>query len=370
MAIKKMYKKGGTTSKKMGRKKQMGGVQSPRPVASFIEPPMEQPFEQDSFVAQTGGLRYKQWKERRDKRRADRKADRAARQALRKAAKLRRQDKIDDSGKDISMTRKERWADRRATRKATRIFKKQERKARWATNKADKAEDKAERDALKAAKNKKEQEAVNKKLEILNQSDSSSVKTKPVEKKDDQEGKAEPVKTNEKETPVVEKKEEKTTNHGVTDSMSFSQAFRKARNSHGGKGGVFTWKGKKYNTNIKEEVKKKEDKNGDKKENKKENKNKGKCSAGVEGCPGIPSKQHAEHMNASEKEKNKLNINPTLPPLSEFGENNPNIKKNKNKNKKKKKSIHQQAVEKGGGAYNYKYGKMKRGGYRRRGGRR
>tara|TARA_R110002020_G_scaffold198804_2_gene399964 strand:+ start:804 stop:1907 length:1104 start_codon:yes stop_codon:yes gene_type:complete len=366
MAIKKMYKKGGTTSKKMGkgRKKQMGGVQSPRPAASFIEPPMEQPFEQDSFVAQTGGLRYKQWKERRDKRKADRKADREARRSLRKTSKLRRQDKIDDSGQDISMTRKEKRADRAATRKATRTFRRQERKARWATNKADKAEDKAERDALKAAEKKKKQEAVNKKLEVLNQSDSSSVKTKPVEKKDDQEGKAEPVKSIKKETPVVKKKEEKTTNHGVTDSMSFSQAFRKARNSHGGKGGVFTWKGKKYNTNIKEEtkkntIKKKDDKNN----NKKENKNKGKCSAGVEGCPGIPSKQHAEHMNASEKEKNKLNINPTLPSL------NKSVNKNKSNNKKKK-SIHQQSVEKGGGAYNYKYGKMKRGGYRRRGGRR
>tara|TARA_R100000654_G_scaffold73210_1_gene105763 strand:- start:901 stop:1284 length:384 start_codon:yes stop_codon:yes gene_type:complete len=39
--------------------------------------------------------------------------------------------------------------------------------------------------------------------------------------------------------------------------MSFSKAFRTARNSHGGKGGVFTWKGKKYNTNLREEVKKK-----------------------------------------------------------------------------------------------------------------
>ena len=66
----KKYKMGGVMGKQKTRKKQMGGVQSPRPAASFIEPPMEQPFDQNSFVAQRGGvrkLRKEQREERRDK---------------------------------------------------------------------------------------------------------------------------------------------------------------------------------------------------------------------------------------------------------------------------------------------------------------
>ena len=42
----------------------------------------------------------------------------------------------------------------------------------------------------------------------------------------------------------------KVKNLGVNDSMSFSKAFRTARNKHGGKGGTFTWKGKKYHTGL------------------------------------------------------------------------------------------------------------------------
>jgi hypothetical protein len=37
------------------------------------------------------------------------------------------------------------------------------------------------------------------------------------------------------------------------DSMSFGKAFAAARKAHGGAGGVFTWKGKQYQTNIKGE---------------------------------------------------------------------------------------------------------------------
>ena len=37
------------------------------------------------------------------------------------------------------------------------------------------------------------------------------------------------------------------------DSMSFGKAFAAARKAHGGAGGVFTWKGKEYQTNIKGE---------------------------------------------------------------------------------------------------------------------
>lgn len=40
----------------------------------------------------------------------------------------------------------------------------------------------------------------------------------------------------------------------VTEApSSFGQAFAQARKAHGGPGGVFTWKGKKYQTNIKGE---------------------------------------------------------------------------------------------------------------------
>ena len=40
------------------------------------------------------------------------------------------------------------------------------------------------------------------------------------------------------------------TNLGATDDMSFSKAFRTARDTHGGKGGEFTWKGNRYTTNT------------------------------------------------------------------------------------------------------------------------
>jgi len=38
------------------------------------------------------------------------------------------------------------------------------------------------------------------------------------------------------------------------DKLSFSKAFNKSRDEHGGPGGVFTWRGKKYQTNIKGEA--------------------------------------------------------------------------------------------------------------------
>jgi len=38
------------------------------------------------------------------------------------------------------------------------------------------------------------------------------------------------------------------------DKLSFSKAFNKSRAEHGGPGGVFTWRGKKYQTNIKGEA--------------------------------------------------------------------------------------------------------------------
>lgn len=49
---------------------------------------------------------------------------------------------------------------------------------------------------------------------------------------------------------AVEPVPEEKTNLGVEENMSFKQAFRTARNTHGGKGGIFTWKGKKYGTRL------------------------------------------------------------------------------------------------------------------------
>ena len=163
MAIKKMYKHGGssdvkeyqkkwnaksqstTSSGKMGkqttRKKQTGGkrmipqgVVSPRPASSFLEPPMEQPFEQSSFVAQRGGMR-KLRKEQREERKEIRKANRTDRKLTRQTAKyvkkgykkLRKAKPFEDgAGPIVEMTRAEKRSDRKTSRKAGRIFKKQE----------------------------------------------------------------------------------------------------------------------------------------------------------------------------------------------------------------------------------------------------
>ena len=343
-----MYKKGGTTSKKMGgKRKQMGG-RSPQPAATFLEPAVARPFEQSpgAFVAQKGGekklhgrqqkedrrtkkvktrtkpgtttgraigkaakvtragivgaimgaaggqqklknlgvksktkkkqtggeatsmrdLKKKQREERKSRRdliRADRKADRKSVRELKRSERLKRRDKVNDAGEEIGMSRSERRGNRKAVRKATRTFKKQERKARRTYRKAHRAEDKAERSTFR----QKRKEDIDKKskelLDKLNEGDSSSVK-KVVDKKED-------TKTNDKKTTdkkTTDKKETKVTNHGVTDNMSFSKAFRTARDSYGGKGGEFTWKGKKYHTGTKSESSKKEEKKEEKKDEK------------------------------------------------------------------------------------------------------
>ena len=247
----KKYKMGGVMGKQKTRKKQMGGVQSPRPAASFIEPPMEQPFDQNSFVAQRGGvrkLRKEQREERRDKRRADRKADREAIRTLKKSSRETRKAKPfkDGAGPIVEMTRSERRADRIATNKASRIFRKQERKARRAVNRADKKEDKIERKDLKAKNRQARQALINKKLKTLNESESSSVKTKPFIGPQEDPNKG-------KEKTVVVKKEEKKSI--VNDKMSFSQAYRAQRNANkaSGKNENFTWRGKKYTTESRSE---------------------------------------------------------------------------------------------------------------------
>ena len=45
-----------------------------------------------------------------------------------------------------------------------------------------------------------------------------------------------------------------TTNLGVNDNMSFSEAFATARRNHGGPGGTFTWQGGTYGTLLETEV--------------------------------------------------------------------------------------------------------------------
>ena len=89
------YSKGGPKKKQAGGPMQQQGA----PAASFIEPPMEQPFAAKSqFVAQSGGERMKtlkkdQREERktaRKDRRADRKADRQAVRTLKKTSRKTR----------------------------------------------------------------------------------------------------------------------------------------------------------------------------------------------------------------------------------------------------------------------------------------
>lgn len=263
MALKKKYKAGGTTSKKMGKggkKFNMGGpqqqaipqgMQGPPPAASFIEPPTEQPFEKTQFVAQKGGvreLRRKQRQERRTKRRTDRGYDKEAVKTLKTSSKKDRRAKpfTDGSGPIVEMSRSERRTDRRATNKASRMFKRQERKARRITNRADKKEDRTERQALRLKNRNAKNALVNKKLSTLNESQSSSKKTQPFI------GPKEAPKT---DKPKVEKKKSI-----VNDDMSFSEAYRAQRNAnkasktgHMDKKGNFTWKGKTYNTESKSE---------------------------------------------------------------------------------------------------------------------
>ena len=336
---KKMY--GGTA-----KKQKMTGGQQDVPAASFLEPPMPQPFAQqqmmqdpNSFTAKAGGVKrkknvelekalkkakprpkykkggakldyldmdgdgnkkesmksaisskkkmmgggmkkmmygkggnmkkmYKEGgvrelrKKQREERREDRKNDREAIRTLKKTSKESRK----------NMTKEERRIDRAATRRAARTFRKQERKSRRRDRREDRQERRDLRTSIRQKRKNATESSTTKKLETLNKSQSSSnvtkvptIKTKTLPTKK--------VEMPTKKAEIVEKK--KVTNHGVTDSMSFSKAFRTARNSHGGKGGVFTWKGKKYGTALKTEVKKPEEKKVVKvetpKEKKKEN---------------------------------------------------------------------------------------------------
>ena len=84
--------------KNAGVKKQTGGV----PAQSFVEPPMERPFDsKNEFVAQSGGERMKTLKKdqkevrktARKDRRADRKADREAVRTLKKSSRKTRRAK-------------------------------------------------------------------------------------------------------------------------------------------------------------------------------------------------------------------------------------------------------------------------------------
>jgi len=247
--------------KKGGMKKMMGGG---TPAQSFIEPPMERPFDsKNEFVAQSGGermkdLRKKQREERktaRKNRRADRKADREAVRTLKKSSRKSRNAKpfVDGAGPIVEMSRGEKREDRRATNKAARAFKKQERKARRTSRKEMKAGQKAARKEQRGQNKIGRQEQVNKKLNTLNKSESSSVK--PVIKKKDPVVKKEPVKKEvKKETKVKE--------------QSFGDAFK--TNRAAGKK-EFTYKGKRYHTRTKEEEAAKNKKKPVKKTEKKKN---------------------------------------------------------------------------------------------------
>lgn len=330
---KKMMSYGMGGKKKMGYN--MGGMQQTTPpAASFIEPPIEQPFANQQapvmqnpaeFTAKKGGkrkksvsvkkelkkmrnvrdymrnkkggeymgnmkykkggvkkenggedenlsmrdLRRKQREERREarrNRRSDRKADREAVKTLKRTSRLKRRDRINDAGEETGMTRSERRMDRRATRRASRTFRKQERQARRTARKDMRSKQRSERSDLRTRRKAAQDKLTQDKLNKLNESESSSVKkkTKPV----DDASKVVNNTTTTKKTEDKKTETKKVTNHGVSNDMSFSKAFRTARNSHGGKGGVFTWKGKKYHTGLKEEMKKGSEKSSE--ENKKE----------------------------------------------------------------------------------------------------
>ena len=342
------------------KKKMMGGKETTPPAASFIEPPIEQPFANQQapmmqnpaeFTAKKGGkrkksvnvkkelkkmrnvrdymrkkeggeymgkmkykkggvkkenggedenlsmrdLRRKQREERREarrNRRSDRKADREAVRTLKRTSRLKRRDKINDAGEETGMTRDERRMDRRATRRASRTFRKQERQARRTARKDMRSKQRSERSDLRTRRKAAQDKLTQDKLNKLNESDSSSVKkkTKPV----DDASKVVKNTTTTKKTEDKKTETKKVTNHGVSNDMSFSKAFRTARNSHGGKGGVFTWKGKKYNTNLREE------------ESKSKTKTKTKTKS-----DGI-SKGLSDDLDKS-NEKAKENINKVIP---------------------------------------------------------
>ena len=215
-----------TKYKKAGVKKQTGGV----PAQSFVEPPMERPFDsKNEFVAQSGGERMKTLKKdqkevrktARKDRRADRKADREAVRTLKKSSRKTRRAKpfVDGAGPIVEMSRGEKREDRKATNKAARSFKKQERKARRTSRKELKAGQKSARQEQRGQNKIGREEQKNKKLSTLNKSESSSVK--PVIKKKETVVKKDTtkdvVKTDKKATVV--KKES-------TKKKSYSQAYK------------------------------------------------------------------------------------------------------------------------------------------------
>jgi hypothetical protein len=251
--------------KKGGYKFNMGGQ------ASFLEPPVEQPFDQSAvdpnaggemttamrnpgeFTAKKGGMR-KLKKSQREERRArnkklreDRKSDRIAAREFKKQEKKKRKAKPfqDGAGPIVEMSRGEKREDRKATRKAVRTFKKQERQDRRGIRKTNRQEDRQERKDLRAenkAYRKGRKNRINtlakSKFSKLNQTESSSGKTKPfIGPKDD---------PNKGKTKTVEKKKEEK-------KETFAQAYR--RNRDAGKK-TFMWNGKSYTTESKSEKQK------------------------------------------------------------------------------------------------------------------
>ena len=184
-------------------------------------------------------------KEGRKSRRADRKLTKAAIKEFKKGEKNKRQDKLNDAGEDISMTRKEKRENRKIKRKTVRAFKKEERGERRASKRALLAKQKKDRKDAKWEKGRqKAEDSVTRDNKVKNNVSKLNEKvgdTTP------------PVKKNEEKTDVVVKTDDKKkgTNRGP---VSFSRAFRQNRDA--GKK-EFTWKGKKYHTKTKEEMTKK-----------------------------------------------------------------------------------------------------------------
>ena len=260
----------------MNRKKyNMAGLRGQQPVDSFIEQAPIDPFTQDrnpsEFVAETGGMRELKKKQKEDikklkaRLKKDKKADKEVIRNFRKSQKIDRDTKKFTPPLSVEtmpeLTKSERKEWRKATRRSIREYRRQERKARRGELNIAKREDKLERKNLKN-KNKlyrrnrgnRIDAQVSENLEKLNKSESSSKlligpknQVEPVVS-----GATPPV----DKTKTDTKTDTKLINLGVTDAMTFSEAFRTARDNHGGKGGEFTHKGKKYHTGLRSEFEK------------------------------------------------------------------------------------------------------------------
>jgi len=244
---------------KTRKTKKTAGINNPNGLANFEEdfllPPSTQnldDMENEDNKYLFGGRFSKEArterKEGRKSRRADRKVTKAAVKEYKKGEKNKRQDKLNDAGEDISMTRKEKRENRKVKRKTVRAFKKEERGERKDSKRALLSKQKNDRKDAKWEKGRqKAEDSVSRDNKVKNNVKALNEKvgdTTPVKKAADKKA----------DTIVKTDDKKKGTNRGP---VSFSRAFR--QNKDAGKK-EFSWKGKKYNTRTKDEEDKKKKK--------------------------------------------------------------------------------------------------------------